>query len=173
MFAAQKAFAVAQAIVAAELAANQILAHDAGILGMGAVATSNVVRAMGYASAGVIAGTAMSGGRQYGGPVAANGMYRINENGAPEVFNAANGQQYMLPNTRGEVVSNKDASGGGGTVINVNISQDGSVSTDGGSAMQQFGAEIGQFVEAKFKQLEAQSIRQGGTIWQYSQKGRR
>lgn len=171
MFAVNKAFAVAQAIVSAELAAAQVLAHDAGIMGMSAAATSNAIRAMGYASAGVIAGTAIAGGRLYGGAVQANGMYRINENGAPEVFNAANGQQYMLPNTRGEVVSNKDASGSGGTVIQVNISSDGSVSTDGGSMMAQFGKEIGQFVEAKFKQLQSQSMRQGGALWQYKQNG--
>jgi hypothetical protein len=172
MFAVNKAFAVAQAIVSAELAAAQVLAHDAGIMGMSAAATSNAIRAMGYASAGVIAGTAIAGGRLYGGAVQANGMYRINENGAPEVFNAANGQQYMLPNTRGEVVSNKDASGSGSTVIQVNISSDGSVSTDGGSMMAQFGKEIGQFVEAKFKQMQSQSMRQGGAIWQYMQKGK-
>ena len=171
MFAVNKAFAVAQAIVSAELAAAQVLAHDAGIMGMSAAATSNAIRAMGYASAGVIAGTAIAGGRLYGGAVQANGMYRINENGAPEVFNAANGQQYMLPNTRGEVVSNKDASGSGGTVIQVNISSDGSVSTDGGSMMAQFGKEIGQFVDAKFKQLQSQSMRQGGALWQYKQNG--
>lgn len=48
-------------------------------------------------------------------------MYRVNEGGAPEIFNAAGGKQYMMPNTRGEVVSNKDATGGGGsgTVVNV------------------------------------------------------
>uniref|UniRef100_UPI003F5837BD hypothetical protein n=1 Tax=Vibrio cholerae TaxID=666 RepID=UPI003F5837BD len=171
LFAVQKAFAVAQAIVSAELAAAQVLAHDAGIMGMGAVATSNAIRTMGYASAGVIAGTAIAGGRLYGGSVKENGMYRINENGAPEVFNAANGQQYMLPNTRGEVVSNKDASGSGGTVIQVNISSDGAVSTDGGAMMAQFGKEIGQFVEAKFKQLQSQSMRQGGALWQYKQNG--
>ncbi|WP_441258078.1 hypothetical protein ACS18Q_17210 [Vibrio sp. Vf1514] len=171
MFAVNKAFAVAQAIVSAELAAAQVLAHDAGIMGMSAAATSNAIRAMGYASAGVIAGTAIAGGRLYGGAVQANDMYRINENGAPEVFNAANGQQYMLPNTRGEVVSNKDASGSGGTVIQVNISSDGSVSTDGGSMMAQFGKEIGQFVDAKFKQLQSQSMRQGGALWQYKQNG--
>ncbi|HFG1952587.1 TPA: tape measure protein [Vibrio cholerae] len=171
MFAVQKAFAVAQAIVSAELAAAQVLAHDAGIMGMGAVATSNAIRTMGYASAGVIAGTAIAGGRFYGGSVKENGMYRINENGAPEVFNAANGQQYMLPNTRGEVVSNKDASGGGGiTTINVTVNTDGSVETNGGASMQQLGKEIGQFVESKFKQLEARSMRQGGTLWQYKQK---
>ena len=168
MFAIQKAFAVAQAIVAAELAANQILAHDVGVMGMGAVATSNMIRAMGYASAGVIAGTAIAGGRLYGGDVQANGMYRINEDGRPEVFNAANGQQYMLPNSRGEVVSNKDASGstGGSTVININIASDGSVSTISGPMAK----ELGKFVDGKFRQLQAQSMRQGGALWQYKQK---
>lgn len=112
-----------------------------------------------------------SGGRLYGGSVKENGMYRINENGAPEVFNAANGQQYMLPNTRGEVVSNKDASGGGGiTTISVTVNTDGTVETNGGASMQQLGKEIGQFVESKFKQLEARSMRQGGALWQYRQK---
>lgn len=64
-----------------------------------------------------------AGGRQYGGGVQAGSMYRVNETGAPEIFNAANGRQYMMPNSRGEVVSNKDAtagSGGGGSAI-VNI----------------------------------------------------
>ncbi|UVD32337.1 tail tape measure protein [Vibrio phage vB_VaM_H2] len=136
----------------------------------GAVAAGQAAMASGVPA---MNGLLLAGGRQYGGPVAANSMYRINENGAPEVFNAANGQQYMLPNTRGEVVSNKDASGGGNTYITVQVNSDGTATTNGGSAMQQFGTEIGQFVEAKFKQLEAQSIRQGGTIWQYSQKGRR
>lgn len=63
------------------------------------------------------------GGRQYGGPVTPGGMYRINESGAPEVFNAANGRQYMLPNQKGQVVSNKDAtsnnSSGGAPIVNV------------------------------------------------------
>src|SRR5690606_37241227 len=54
------------------------------------------------------------GGRQYGGPTQPGKMYRINENGAPEVFNAANGQQFMMANSRGQVVSNKDATGGNG-----------------------------------------------------------
>lgn len=86
-----------------------------------------------FGGAAVIGGAALlatmalaktAGGRQYGGGVAAGGMYRVNETGAPEIFNAANGRQYMMPNTRGEVVSNKDAtSGGGGSsapIVNVN-----------------------------------------------------
>lgn len=86
-----------------------------------------------FGGAAVIGGAALlatmalaksAGGRQYGGGVAAGGMYRVNETGAPEIFNAANGRQYMMPNQRGEVVSNKDAtSGGGGSaapIVNVN-----------------------------------------------------
>lgn len=67
-------------------------------------------------------GLALAGGRRYGGAVAGGKMYRINENGAPEVFNAANGQQYMLPNRRGEVVSNEDASRGSMGSMPPNIS---------------------------------------------------
>ncbi len=48
-------------------------------------------------------------------------MYRINENGAPEVFQAANGRQYMLPNTRGEVISNGDATAQGSPQISLQI----------------------------------------------------
>lgn len=77
-----------------------------------------------FGGAAVIGGAALlatmllaksfGGGRQYGGGVAANKMYRVNEGGAPEIFNAAGGKQYMMPNTRGEVVSNGDATSGGG-----------------------------------------------------------
>ncbi|MNQ87246.1 hypothetical protein D3C85_1024610 [compost metagenome] len=70
-------------------------------------------------------GLSLAGGRALGGPVQANGMYRVNETGAPEIFNAANGRQYMMPNARGDVVSNKDATSGGGgagaaPIVNVN-----------------------------------------------------
>lgn len=83
-----------------------------------------------FGGAAVIGGAALlatmalaktAGGRQYGGGVAAGGMYRVNETGAPEIFNAANGRQYMMPNTRGEVVSNKDATSGGGGAGNAPI----------------------------------------------------
>jgi tape measure domain-containing protein len=87
-----------------------------------------------FGGAAVIGGAALlatmalassfGGGRLNGGPVSAGNMHRVNENGKPEIFNAANGRQYMMPNTRGEVVSNKDATAGGGgsapPVININ-----------------------------------------------------
>lgn len=72
-------------------------------------------------------GLALSGGRQYGGPVDAGGLYRVNENGAPEVFNAANGQQFMIPNQAGKVVSNKDATqqaGQAGGNVSINLYND-------------------------------------------------
>ena len=77
-----------------------------------------------FGGAAVIGGAALlatmllaksfGGGRKAGGPVTPGVMYRVNEGGAPEVFNAG-GQQYMIPNQRGEVVSNRDAAAGGGS----------------------------------------------------------
>jgi len=66
-------------------------------------------------------GLSIAGGRALGGPVQADGMYRVNETGAPEIFNAANGRQYMMPNSRGDVVSNKDATSGSGAGVEVNV----------------------------------------------------
>lgn len=59
MFLAQQAFQVVSIMANAETAAAAMLAHDAGFLGLGAVASSNIVRGMGYASAGVVAGMAL------------------------------------------------------------------------------------------------------------------
>lgn len=98
-----------------------------------AAAAASVASFGGAATAGLTAMAAaipamlgmFGGGRQYGGPVGAGGMYRINENGAPEVFQAANGRQYMLPNTRGEVISNGDASAQGSPQISLQIINNG------------------------------------------------
>lgn len=90
-----------------------------------------------FGGAAVIGGAALlatmllaksfGGGRRAGGNVSANSVYRVNEGGAPEVFSAG-GQQYMIPNQRGQVVNNKDATaqaaGGGGStapIVNVHI----------------------------------------------------
>lgn len=128
------------AVTSAQIAATGTIAATtttaAGVTGA-AVATSMAPAAglssiASFGGAAVIGGAALlatmalaksSGGRQYGGGVQAGSMYRVNETGAPEIFNAANGRQYMMPNSRGEVVSNKDAtagSGSGGSAI-VNI----------------------------------------------------
>jgi tape measure domain-containing protein len=86
-----------------------------------------------FGSAAVIGGAALlatmliaksfGGGRRAGGAVNPRSVYRVNEGGAPEIFNAG-GQQYMIPNQRGQVVSNKNATadqGGAGAGTEVNI----------------------------------------------------
>lgn len=88
-----------------------------------------------FGGAAVIGGAALlatmllaksfGGGRRAGGAVNPGSVYRVNEGGAPEIFTAG-GQQYMIPNQRGEVVSNKnaEAAGGGGAamapIVNIN-----------------------------------------------------
>ncbi|EJN1242361.1 tail protein (tape measure), partial [Salmonella enterica subsp. enterica serovar Worthington] len=70
-------------------------------------------------SSSMAAGQALSiaGARYNGGPVAASSMYRVGEHGKPEIFQAANGNQYMIPGDNGRVISNRDMQGGGGAVI--------------------------------------------------------
>jgi hypothetical protein len=128
MFAASKAFAVAEASLGLYTAISQAakLSWPANIPAMAQAAAS-----MGQIVSGVSSVT-MSG-RAMGGPVQASQMYRVNETGAPEIFNAANGRQYMMPNQRGDVVSNKNATDGGSgeptVIVNIQNNADGSTAT--------------------------------------------
>lgn len=94
--------------------------------GLASIASFGGAAAIGGAAllATMLLAKSFGGGRQYGGPVNANSSYRVNETGAPEIFNAANGRQYMIPNQNGQVVSNSDATSGGGggaaPIVNVN-----------------------------------------------------
>ncbi|OZI57672.1 tape measure protein [Bordetella genomosp. 4] len=108
MFAASKAFAIADATVNAYSAISKAWNSAPFPANLAAVAatTPQVMSVVSAISA------ASYGGRQYGGSVDATKMYRVNENGAPEILNTASGRQYLLPNSRGEVVSNKEATGG-------------------------------------------------------------
>lgn len=128
-----------QVIMASVGKATQAAATATGVASAGTLATAYAPAAA-AASVASFGGAAVSGlsalasavpaaiglfsGRALGGPVQANGMYRVNETGAPEIFNAANGRQYMMPNSRGDVVSNKDATSGGSAgaapIVNVN-----------------------------------------------------
>jgi hypothetical protein len=108
MFAASKAFAIAEAIVKIQqgIASAASLPFPANFGAMAGVAS---------ATAGIIStikGASYGGGRQYGGPVSADKMYRVNETGQPEMFTASNGQQYMMPNKGGQVTP-ADQIGGG------------------------------------------------------------
>lgn len=121
MFAAAKAFAVADATINAYGAISKAWNSAPFPANLGAVAATTP-QVMSVVSA--VSGASYGGGRQYGGPVSAGKMYRVNENGKPEVYNAANGQQYLLPNRRGQVVSNSEAQnskGQDGPKIIINI----------------------------------------------------
>lgn len=110
---------------AAATTGTAVAASMAPAAGLSSIASFGGAAVIGGAAllATMLLAKSFGGGRQYGGGVAANKMYRVNEGGAPEIFNAAGGKQYMMPNTRGEVVSNKDATssggGGGGTEVNI------------------------------------------------------
>ncbi|HAS1562257.1 TPA: tail protein (tape measure) [Enterobacter asburiae] len=74
----------------------------------------------------VIAAMAMAGGiagkRKNGGPVSAGSMYQVGEGGMPEIYQASNGSQYMIPGDNGKVISNKQMnSGAGGSSVPVTI----------------------------------------------------
>lgn len=64
----------------------------------------------------------IAGKRKNGGPVSAGSMYEVGEGNAPEIFQASNGHQYMIPGDSGRVISNKDITGSGsGLIINNNV----------------------------------------------------
>ncbi|CFQ52332.1 Uncharacterised protein [Yersinia frederiksenii] len=50
-------------------------------------------------------------------------MYRVGEGGAPEIYQAGTGKQYMIPGDNGKVISNKDMQGGSGSSGDISISQ--------------------------------------------------
>lgn len=116
-----KASAIAQTIIQTYQGAQQAFTAMSAIPVVGpalGVAAAAAAVAGGMAR---VASIRAQGSRRQGGPVAADGMYRVNEGGAPEIFQNNLGQQYMMPNSRGEVISNKDASGSGGSGVVINI----------------------------------------------------
>ena len=110
LFAVSKGFAVAQAGLNLQLAISNAMASgpfpwNLANMAQVAAAGGQVVSAIGGASYG--------GGREHGGPVNANSMYRVGEGGKPEIFKASNGSQYMIPGDSGKVISNSDLGGSG------------------------------------------------------------
>ncbi|MEH3438177.1 tape measure protein [Enterobacter roggenkampii] len=107
--AASLASTMAQATVAASAWAPAAL--SASIATMGSAAA---VGQTAYAGSLLAAkGMAVAGAREHGGPVSANSMYRVGEGGKPEIYQASNGRQYMIPGDNGRVISNRDMQGSG------------------------------------------------------------
>ncbi|EAC0893934.1 phage tail protein [Salmonella enterica subsp. enterica serovar Virchow] len=126
--AASLASTMAQATAAASAWAPA--AMSASIATMGSAAA---VGQTAYAGSLLAAkGMAVSGARYNGGPVDAGSMYRVGEHGKPEIFQASNGRQYMIPGDNGRVISNRDmhGSGSGGSSVVQHITFE--INTTGG-----------------------------------------
>lgn len=108
----------------------------------------------------------VAGRRKNGGSVSASSMYQVGENGLPEIFQASNGRQYMIPGDNGSVISNKDLSSGGGGVVVYNniinnsssrITSSSTQNTDGSVTIQTIvsdieeGGEIGQAISRTYE----------------------
>lgn len=77
-------------------------------------------------------GMAIAGARYNGGPVSADSMYRVGEKGKPEIYQASNGSQYMIPGDNGRVISNKDMQGGGSGAPSLSQVMNLTINTTGG-----------------------------------------
>lgn len=105
------AAAQAQIIAAAMAPAAAMTSLATG--GANAVpAQAGIVSTVGVAKAMSVAGALKNGG-----PAQAGSMYQVGENNLPEIFQASNGNQYMIPGDNGKVISNKDLTGSGGNGI--------------------------------------------------------
>lgn len=123
----QAAGAAATASTVAQAAAiSAAMATPAALASLATLGANAVPAQAGIATTiGMTKGLSFGGGRQFGGGVDGNKFYKVNEGGKPEIFKGSDGNQYMMPNQAGEVVSNKDASrGGGGLNVKVNLYQD-------------------------------------------------
>lgn len=102
---------------------------------MASIASMGTAAKIGLAAVAALGVAAIAGKRKNGGPVSAGGMYQVGENGLPEIFQASNGNQYMIPGDNGKVISNKDLTGGGsGIIIYNNVTNNSSGATASSTA---------------------------------------
>ncbi|ELY4182681.1 tape measure protein [Cronobacter sakazakii] len=87
-------------------------------------------------------GMAVAGAREHGGPVSANSMYRVGEGGKPEIYQANNGSQYMIPGDNGRVISNRELGSRGAGIGSVSVVNNFTINTTNGidqATMNQIG----------------------------------
>lgn len=156
MFAVSKGFAIAESIVKIQqgIANAAALPFPANIPAMATVAasTANIVS--------TISGTNFGGGRQYGGPVSADKLYRVNERGAPEMYTASNGTQYMLPTANGQVTAANKIEGGGSVQWNIVVNNTASGTMASASVDQQ-----SRTVQIAVTEVANQISSNSGPVW--------
>ena len=153
------------ASVAAQVAGTSALAAQATfasisaipVIGPGlapAAAAAAGATAMALGSPAV-ATASIAGARQYGGPTDAGKMYRVNETGAPEMFTAANGNQFMLGGQSGNVTP-ADGVGGGGISITQSFHFDST--TDKAAALAQMQRVTAESNKQMIEQLKRMKV---------------
>ena len=129
MFAAAKAFAIAQSTLSLNTAIMQAMADPTALTPAQKMANYAAIASAGASLLSNIASVSMSGGRRYGGTVSAGNAYRVNEDGRSEIFQTAGGQQAFIPNQSGKIIP-ADKAGGGGSfnpVMNLTINTTGGI----------------------------------------------
>ncbi|WP_434370240.1 tape measure protein [Enterobacter hormaechei subsp. xiangfangensis] len=158
--AASLASTMAQATAAASAWAPA--AMSASIATMGSAAA---IGQTAYAGSLLAAkGMAVAGARYNGGPVDAGSLYRVGEKGKPEIFQASNGSQYMIPGDNGRVISNKDALGGGGGGASFNPVMNLTINTTGGIGGEDIARLRKAWSNDMLKMMVDQSTRPGGLL---------
>ncbi|HDF7072640.1 TPA: tape measure protein [Enterobacter hormaechei subsp. xiangfangensis] len=120
MFAAAKAFAIAQSTLSLNTAIMQAMADPTALTPAQKMANYAAIASAGASLLSNIASVTMSGGRRYGGTVSAGNAYRVNEDGRSEIFQTAGGQQAFIPNQSGKIIPANKVGGSGG-VVNQNV----------------------------------------------------
>ena len=121
LFALQKAIAIAQIIVSTEVAANAAAAQSAVLGGpLAWFATATGIRTMGYASAGLVAGTAIAG-RATGGQVRSGESYLVGERGPELLTMGTSGRIATNENLKRAVNSDEGSSKTQNVNVNFNI----------------------------------------------------
>lgn len=115
----QAGMAAASAATIAQAAAIAAAMAPAAAMTSLATAGTNSAPAMAGMSAtvGLAKTLSIAGALKNGGPAQAGSMYQVGENNLPEIFQASNGHQYMIPGDSGRVISNKDITGGSSGVV--------------------------------------------------------
>lgn len=142
-------------------------------------AAAQIFKAIGNAASGsdyswlqAIGGAISSGsGKATGGNTQGGRMYPVNELG-PELYTEG-GKTYLMSGENGYVtpITSQSGTGAGGSsgqnpiVVNVNVASDGStdVSTNE-PGLQQFGKELGAFVDQRYNMLVTKDLSDGGRI---------
>lgn len=110
--------AASAATIAQAAAISAAMAPAAAMTSLATAGTNSAPAMAGIsATVGLAKTLSIAGALKNGGPAQEGSMYRVGENNLPEIFQASNGHQYMIPGDSGRVISNKDLKGGSGGVV--------------------------------------------------------